>query len=164
MKYRILTFLAIACMVAPAAKADAHVGAGFGQSSVDAAGLDGDDTVWKLYGGYKFMKYFDVEGAYSDAGLHLAPTTVGRMLREEAPFPEPVPVAATGSSASKRAGRGPIGHRPRTASDRRVRDTTKAPVECRTREVSAAGRAISRGRSTDLIPTAHLLSYFAGGT
>ena len=71
-----------------------YIGGAVGQSEADinrgelaadltAAGLtntgftaDEKDTGWKLFGGYKFNKYFAVEGAYVDLGKFSASTTV----------------------------------------------------------------------------------------
>lgn len=51
-----------------------YVGAGLGQASVEVdlgSGLpdfDGSDTAFKIFGGWKFMKYFAVELEYIDGG------------------------------------------------------------------------------------------------
>ena len=70
MKYRVLILCAIACLVAPAAFAGTgFVGAAAGRTAVDAdAGLSASDTGWKAFGGYDFIRYFGVEGGYSDLG------------------------------------------------------------------------------------------------
>jgi len=44
--------------------AEAYVGASLGQTD---AGL-GDDTGWKIVGGYAFMEFLGVEGSYRDLG------------------------------------------------------------------------------------------------
>ena len=75
MKYRILMLFAIACLVAPSAHAGTgFVGASAGQSSVnvgDSIGggdFDADDMGWKAFGGYDFVRYFGLEGDYTDMG------------------------------------------------------------------------------------------------
>lgn len=64
------------------AQADAdsglYIGAGLGQFNVEvdnlddagdvASGFDGDDTSWKIFGGYRFNPYFGVELDYIDFG------------------------------------------------------------------------------------------------
>ena len=72
MRHRGFTFLAIALLLAPAAWAGTGlVGLSAGQTSLDddLSGVDyGSDTGWKLFGGYDFIKYFGVEGGYTDMG------------------------------------------------------------------------------------------------
>ena len=61
---------------APAFAADDsgfYIGAGIGDGSVtvdidEASDFDGSDTAFKVFGGYKFMKYVGVELEYIDAG------------------------------------------------------------------------------------------------
>ena len=55
-----------------------YLGAGIGQFDVAIDGIDNlddtisnfdaDDTAWKLFGGYRFNRYFALEGAYVDFG------------------------------------------------------------------------------------------------
>ena len=47
-----------------------YVGAGVGQSKIEADDInfDEDDTGFKVFGGYQFNKYFAVELAYIDGG------------------------------------------------------------------------------------------------
>jgi OmpA-OmpF porin, OOP family len=77
MKYRVLILCAIACLVAPAAFAGTgFVGASAGRTSVSAdldtpggsENLNANDTGWKAFGGYDFIRYFGVEGGYADMG------------------------------------------------------------------------------------------------
>jgi len=67
--------IAVACvlagLLAPAARAEDsgfYVGAGVGQARQDFADFDGDDTAYKIFGGWSFNKYFAVEGGFVDAG------------------------------------------------------------------------------------------------
>lgn len=55
-------------LFAPCAWADAYVGASVGQSDATASGVSGDDTSWKIMGGYTFMKFVGVEGSYRNLG------------------------------------------------------------------------------------------------
>lgn len=48
--------------------ADAYVGASVGQSDATQSGVSGDDTSWKLLGGYTFMRFAGVEASYRDLG------------------------------------------------------------------------------------------------
>lgn len=69
----LLTFAGAASAVAPKDNG-AYVGAGIGVSMFDDDGafsgfqFDDSDTLIQLYGGYKFFKYFAVEGRYTDYG------------------------------------------------------------------------------------------------
>ena len=70
---RTLIAVALFCLLIPAAHAGTGmVGISAGQSSVETdiggAGFDADDTGWKAFGGYNLMKYFGVEGGYTDMG------------------------------------------------------------------------------------------------
>lgn len=61
--------VAIACFGLADAQAGGYVGASFGQGTVDAGdGFDGSDTSYKVQGGYRFVKFFGVEGDYRDLG------------------------------------------------------------------------------------------------
>ena len=51
-------------LLTSAAWAEAYVGASLGQAD---AGL-GDDTGWKIVGGYAFMEFLGVEGSYRNLG------------------------------------------------------------------------------------------------
>lgn len=55
-------------LLSPAAWAGAYVGASLGQSDATAMGVDGDDTSWKIMGGYTFMRFVGVEGSYRNIG------------------------------------------------------------------------------------------------
>ncbi len=58
--------------LSPAVMAGAYVGASVGQADTGISGgglgTDGDDTGWKLMGGYTFMKFVGVEASYRDLG------------------------------------------------------------------------------------------------
>jgi OOP family OmpA-OmpF porin len=45
-----------------------YVGAGIGDFGVDVGGFDGSDTGFKVFGGYRFIKYFAAELEYLDGG------------------------------------------------------------------------------------------------
>ncbi len=64
--------VALLLFLTPAAWADAYVGASLGQADT---GLSGDDTGWKIVGGYKFMEFLGVEGSYRNLGS--ADQTIG---------------------------------------------------------------------------------------
>jgi OOP family OmpA-OmpF porin len=84
--------LAFAAMVASAQAPDKgfYLGASLGQSQIkfDDASLriggatsssiskNETDTAWKIFAGYRFFKYFAVEGGYTDLGKFSATTTV----------------------------------------------------------------------------------------
>ena len=55
-------------LLTPAAWAEAYVGASLGQSDATTAGVGGDETSWKIVGGYTFMKFAGVEGSYRNLG------------------------------------------------------------------------------------------------
>ena len=63
---------AVLLFLTPAAWAGAYVGASIGQSDSTVSGgglsVDGDDTSWKVMGGYTFMKFLGVEGSYRNLG------------------------------------------------------------------------------------------------
>ena len=59
---------AVLLFLTPAAWAGAYVGASIGQSEATFAGVDGDDSSWKIVGGYTFMKFVGVEGSYRNLG------------------------------------------------------------------------------------------------
>lgn len=56
-----------------------YVGAGAGQSLVDEAGYDDEDTAFSAFGGYQFNRYFGVEAGYADFGK-LEPRILGNEL------------------------------------------------------------------------------------
>lgn len=62
--------IAAACLLllTSAASAGAYIGASTGQSDTSMAGASGEETSWKLVGGYSFMKFFAVEGGYRSFG------------------------------------------------------------------------------------------------
>jgi len=63
---------ALLLFLTPAAWAGAYVGASLGQSDATVingpVGVSGDDSGWKIVGGYTFMKFVGVEGSYRDLG------------------------------------------------------------------------------------------------
>ena len=62
---------------AQAADKGFHVGAGVGQSLVDEAGYDDEDTAFSVFGGYQFNRWFGLEGGYADLGK-LETSGIGR--------------------------------------------------------------------------------------
>jgi OOP family OmpA-OmpF porin len=56
--------------ISPAIAQDSgfYVGAGIGDFSVDVGSFSGSDTGFKLFGGYKFIKYLAAEVEYIDGG------------------------------------------------------------------------------------------------
>jgi len=53
---------------AQAADKGFYAGAGAGQSQVDEAGYDDEDTAFSVFGGYQFNRWFALEGGYADLG------------------------------------------------------------------------------------------------
>jgi len=45
-----------------------YIGAGVGQASQESGEFEGNDTSFKLFGGWSFNKFFAVEGGYIDGG------------------------------------------------------------------------------------------------
>jgi OmpA-OmpF porin, OOP family len=68
-----------------------YAGAGAGQSYVDEASYDDEDTAFSVFGGYQFNRYFGLEGGYVDFGK-LGPEGVGRDLEANSVY-----VTAVGS-------------------------------------------------------------------
>jgi OOP family OmpA-OmpF porin len=65
--------IATALTFSAPASAQGYLGASFGQSDfdLDCTGLttcDTKDSAWKVFGGYMFMPYFGIEGAFVDLG------------------------------------------------------------------------------------------------
>src|SRR5687768_10080042 len=56
-----------------------YAGTGAGQSYVDEANYDDEDTAFSVFGGYQFNRYFGLEGGYVDFGK-LESEGVGRDL------------------------------------------------------------------------------------
>lgn len=54
-----------ALLLTSVAWADAYVGASLGQADT---GLSGDETGWKIVGGYSFKEFLAVEGSYRNLG------------------------------------------------------------------------------------------------
>ena len=71
-KFGILLFVVTMSVGAALAGGPFYAGAAIGNSSVkvdDPAGnFDGSDMGYKVYGGYRFMKFFGVEGSYVSFG------------------------------------------------------------------------------------------------
>jgi OOP family OmpA-OmpF porin len=53
-----------------------YAGAGAGQSFVDEAGYDDEDTAFSAFGGYQFNPWFGLEAGYADLGK-LEPSVAG---------------------------------------------------------------------------------------
>jgi OOP family OmpA-OmpF porin len=71
MKYLYAVVASALFAAAPAMAADDggfYVGAGIGQASVDVDGFSGDDTGYKLFGGWMFNPYVGGELEYIDGG------------------------------------------------------------------------------------------------
>lgn len=62
--------VALLLFLTPAAWAGAYVGASLGQSDSTVVGgtSSGDNSSWKILGGYTFMKFVAVEGSYRNLG------------------------------------------------------------------------------------------------
>ena len=64
--------VALLLFLTPSAWAGAYVGASLGQSDSTVVGgassASGDDSSWKIMGGYTFMKFVAVEGSYRNLG------------------------------------------------------------------------------------------------
>jgi len=63
---------AVLLFLTPASWAGAYVGASLGQSDATVVNgpvsVDGDDSSWKIVGGYTFMKFVGVEASYRNFG------------------------------------------------------------------------------------------------
>ena len=57
-----------AAFAAQAADKGFYAGAGVGQSLVDEASHDDEDTAFSVFGGYQFNRWFGLEGGYADLG------------------------------------------------------------------------------------------------
>ena len=80
--------LAIAAAAFGAQAADQpgfYAGAGAGQSLVDEAGYDDEDTAFSAFGGYQFNRYFGLEAGYADFG-QLEPQTPGTELEASSAY------------------------------------------------------------------------------
>jgi OOP family OmpA-OmpF porin len=72
-KLSILAILAFLLAAVPStAFANAYIGAGAGQASTEAEAdnvtFDDDTTGWKVYGGFRFLKFLGIEISYVDFG------------------------------------------------------------------------------------------------
>jgi OOP family OmpA-OmpF porin len=72
MKHRFVISIFAVLLSLPMALAGGYVGVGVGQGDVelddDDISFKGDDTGWKVFGGYRFIKWFGIEGGYVDLG------------------------------------------------------------------------------------------------
>jgi OmpA-OmpF porin, OOP family len=82
--FLIVTLLAaLFSLAALAQESRPYLGAALGQSKFKEwcdptlAACDDKDSTWKLFGGYRFNRYFAVEGSYVDWGEVTATTTTG---------------------------------------------------------------------------------------
>ncbi|TWI01860.1 opacity protein-like surface antigen [Luteimonas cucumeris] len=62
-----------------------YLGAGVGQSFVDEAAYDDEDTAFSAFGGYQFNRYFGIEAGYADFGK-LQASGAGRALEANAAY------------------------------------------------------------------------------
>lgn len=62
-----------------------YAGAGAGQSFVDEAAYDDEDTAFSAFGGYQFNRYFGVEAGYVDFGK-LEPQGAGNELEASSAY------------------------------------------------------------------------------
>lgn len=62
-----------------------YAGAGVGQSFVDEAPYDDEDTAFSAFGGYQFNRYFGVEAGYVDLGK-LEPQGAGNELEASSTY------------------------------------------------------------------------------
>jgi OOP family OmpA-OmpF porin len=71
MNSRMMGACVVAGLMTCAARAEdsgVYVGGSLGQARQKFTGFEGNDTAYKLFGGWSFNKYFAVEGGYVDAG------------------------------------------------------------------------------------------------
>ncbi len=57
----------LACAVTPA-RAEIYFGGSLGQATLEVDRLDADDTGYKVFGGFRFLKFFGIEGDFVDYG------------------------------------------------------------------------------------------------
>lgn len=62
-----------------------YAGAGAGQSFVDEAAYDDEDTAFSAFGGYQFNRYFGLEAGYADLG-ELEPAGAGAALEASSAY------------------------------------------------------------------------------
>lgn len=70
---QILAFVGIVCLCVPGALASAYVGAAAGQGTTEldpgvGESFSASDTSYKMFGGYRVIKWFAVEADYRDLG------------------------------------------------------------------------------------------------
>jgi OmpA-OmpF porin, OOP family len=82
--FLIITLLGAFCSIpAYAQEGGSYLGAALGQSKFKKwcdptlAACDDQDSAWKLFGGYRFNRYFAIEGSYVDWGEVTAATASG---------------------------------------------------------------------------------------
>src|SRR5262245_52340830 len=71
MQFRKIVGVCVLAALASAAQAEDsgfYVGGGIGQSRQKFTDFEGNDTSFRLFGGWSFNKYFAVEGGYVDGG------------------------------------------------------------------------------------------------
>ena len=62
-----LTVVLLACAVTPA-RAEIYFGGSLGQATLEVDRVDADDTGYKVFGGFRFFKFFGIEGDFVDYG------------------------------------------------------------------------------------------------
>lgn len=77
--------LGAAAFGAQAADTGFYAGVGAGQSLVDEASYDDEDTAFSIFGGYQFNHWFGLEGGYADLGT-LESDGIGRDLEASAVY------------------------------------------------------------------------------
>ncbi len=67
-----ILLLAVLAFASPALAGPFFVGASIGNATLEAdtpdINFDGSDTSFKAYGGYRFLRFFGIEGGYADLG------------------------------------------------------------------------------------------------
>lgn len=65
-----MAFVVLMSISAVISAQEGYIGAGIGQSKIKDSPIDFDNTDmgWKLFGGYRFNKYFAIEGTWTDFG------------------------------------------------------------------------------------------------
>jgi len=98
---RLFVILVAASIPASASDTGFYLGAGIGRSSIDifefypslGDSLEQDNSAYKAYGGYRFLKFLAVEGGYTDLG---SPQGLERNVQEH---PERAEVSVKGWDA-----------------------------------------------------------------
>ncbi len=89
MKYsRIAGMCLLAATLAGIARADDeagfYLGGGFGEARQKSGAFEGDDTSFRVFGGYSFNRYFSAEAGYIDGGTIASPVGAYRVAIESA--------------------------------------------------------------------------------